>query len=590
MTPATAVVPFEPARVRLTDGPIKTRQDLNHGYLLALQPDRLLHNFRVNAGFTSPAEPLGGWEAPSCGLRGHFVGHYLSACANAYAATGVEALRDRVAVLVRELARCQAALGQGYLAAFPASELNTIETKFDGSWAPYYTLHKILAGLLDAHRHCMNAEALELAVRLANYIAERIEKVPRERLESMLRTDRPNPPNEFGGMSEVLQDLHALTHDPAHLLLADVFEPPWFIDPLMRGDDQLTALHCNTHIPIVLGLARRFERTGQRRCRDAVAFFWDRTALARSYVNGGSSGPRPDGLEKSTGAEHWPEPNKLAATLTPKINESCVTHNMMRLTDALFRWTGDPRYADFYERAYFNSLLCMQHPGRLGGYLYDHPLGSGSRKRYGGADDAFWCCYGTSVEAFARLNRGIFYRDGSALWVNLMIASEAIWPEKELRVEQVTRFPEEDTTRLVFHCDKPLELTVNMRVPAWAVDGTTITINGEPFDAGRARPGTFVPIKRTWRDGNVLEARFPMRLRAEAMPDDLGVVAFLYGPLVLAAVADEELVLHAGEQPKGADKPLTFRIRVAGGALVKLIPLNRIVEETYGVYFRVGSW
>jgi DUF1680 family protein len=332
----------------------------------------------------------------------------------------------------------------------------------------------------------------------------------------------------------------------------------------------------------VLGAARRYDRTGDARFRDAAIYFWDRTAIARSYVNGGSSGPRPDGAEKSKGAEHWPEPNRLANTLTPKINESCVTHNMLRLTDALFTSAADPRYAEFYERAYFNSVLCMQHPHRLGGYIYDHPLGDNSRKTFGHANDAFWCCYGTTVEAYARLAQGIYYHDDEQLWVNLAVASSLRWAEKGVRIEQRTRFPDEDVVRLVFECDAPVELTINARIPVWA-NGVDATINGEAIDMRGARTGAYHVITRTWRTGDVLALRFPMTFRAEPMPDDPNLIAFCYGPLVLAAPTDRPLVLRSASLPR------CFRIQLADGAEVELTPLNEVVDEPFGVYFRVES-
>ena len=563
----TATLPirsFDLSAVRLLPGPIRDRQDRNTRYLLDLEPDRLLHNLRVQAGLPSSAEPLGGWEAPTCGLRGHFVGHYVSACAQGFAATGSAALRDRVKLIVEGLAACQAAIGSGYVSAFPESDLDAIETRFEGEWASYYVLHKILAGLIDAHRYCGNSAALNVAVKLADYIRRRVGRLTAEQIEGMCRTDRkPNPTNEFGGSSETLQDLADLAGRPEFDELARVFEREWFTEPLVRREDVLTGLHANTHIPMALALARRYERTGELRLRQAVEFFWQQTAVARSYVNGGSSGPRPDGTEKSTGAEHWPAPNRLAGTLTPKINESCVTHNMLRLTDALFRWSGDSRYIDFYQRAYFNHVLAMQNPQHLGGYLYDHPLCAGSKKKFGGSRDAFWCCYGSTVEAFERLGQGIYYHDDQTLWVNLPVASEVHWPEMGLRVVQETRFPAEKMTRLTIHCKTPTRLTI--RTP-W----------GEP-------------TTRTWHDGESVNLPVPMQLRVETMPDDPKAVAFCCGPIVLAARTDQPL--HVDTAATDALRPIVgqpmhFRFPLPGGDDVELVPLNEIVEESFGVYFQ----
>jgi DUF1680 family protein len=562
---------FSPAEVRLLPGPIRDRQDRNTQYLLELEADRLLHTFRTQAGLPSIAQPLGGWEAPTCGLRGHFVGHYVSACAQGFAATGDQRLRERSSQIVAGLAACQRAIGSGYVSAFPESDLDVIETRFAGAWASYYVLHKILVGLLDAYRYCDDRTALAVAERLANYILRRIEKLTPEQIEGMSRTDTmPNPTNEFGGISEVLQDLADATGRSEFDSLARVFEREWFTEPLVRREDRLTGLHANTHIPMALALARRYERTGETRLRAAVEYFWERTAIARSYANGGSSGPRPDGTEKSKGGEHWPAPFKLAGTLTPKINESCVTHNMLRLTDALFRWTADRRYAEFYQRAYFNHLLAMQHPGHTGGYLYDHPLGSGSTKKFGEPCDSFWCCYGSSVEAFERLSQGIYYHDAATLWVNLPVASEVTWREKGLRVEQQTDFPHDGRTKLVIHCERPIELTI--RTP-WAA-----------------------PMKRTWRDGDEVELPIDLTLHTESMPDDDQMIAFLCGPIVLAARIGEPFVLPAGNSSEAlrllqpvAGQPLTFTTCLASGSEVTLVPLNQIVDESFGVYAQLTT-
>ncbi|MGN6726012.1 MAG: beta-L-arabinofuranosidase domain-containing protein, partial [Tepidisphaeraceae bacterium] len=387
----TSLTANDPGNVRLLPGPILQRQDRNHQYLLSLDVDRLLHNFRLNAGLPSDAKPLGGWEAPGHGLRGHFVGHYISACGHLFQATGDPRLLQRVDALIDGLAACQAALGNGYLAAIPESDLEQIETRFEGEWASYYVVHKIFAGLIDAFKLCRNEQALTMAQRLADHIRQRLEKLSPDQWRHMLLTTRPNPTNETGAWSESLLELFAITQNPEYQQLAKKFDCEWLLGPLARGEDPLTGLHANTHIPSLLGAARRHEITGEPALRRAVEHFWQRTAVARSFVNGGSSGPRPDGLEKSKGAEHWPEAFRLAMTLTPKINESCVTHNMLRLTDTLYRWTGDAIYADFFERGYFNHVLAMQNRSELGGYLYDHPLGSCSRKVFGHSHDAFWC-------------------------------------------------------------------------------------------------------------------------------------------------------------------------------------------------------
>ncbi len=571
------------SRVRLLDGPALRRQTLNGRYLLGLDPDRLLHNFRANAGLPSTAVPLGGWENPACGLRGHFTGHYLSACAAMYAATGEEPFRARLDQMLDGLRACQA--GDGYLSAFPTIEFDTLEATFGGVWAPYYTLHKILAGLIDAHVDGRSGRALPMAVALGAWVARRVGRLPPATLEPMLRTDDLNPSNEYGGIGVALYDLHRITGEPRFLTAAQTFDRAGFIDPLATGEDRLAGLHANTHLPQGLAAARRYDLTGDDRYRRAAEHLWDRTAGHRSYVNGGSSGPRPDRRERSEGGEHWPDADRLAGTLTPRINESCVTHNMLRLTDAVAAWSDDPRHADFRERAWLNAVLPVQHPTTPGGYLYSHPLAGGSRKVYGDADQTFWCCYGTSVEAFGRLADGIYWGSADALHVRGFVASEAAW--RGVRLVQQTAFPYEPGSRLTVHVDAPTELTLVVRVPTWA-DGPTCRLNGDavPIDQGR------VAIRRRWSDGDRVELTLPMSVRVETLRGDPTLAAFVYGPVVLAAASPHAPEL--GVPPSRASglvatvdpARLRFAVPLVSGHVVPLVPLNEIVDEPYGVYFK----
>ena len=341
--------PFDLNQVRLTDGYSNHAQDVNRRYLLSLDGDRLLHNFRVTAGLGSKAKPLGGWESPTCGLRGHFVGHYLSACSQMFASTGDVKLKNRAEQIVAELAKCQTALGTGYLSAFPVKAFDILEEKCDsGVWAPYYTIHKIMAGLLDAHILCGDKQALVMLEKMAGYFKKRMDALAAETIEKMLRCDKCNPSNEYGGMSDVLHDLYEVTGKPQHLELAHLFDRDCFLGPLMKGKDNLANLHSNTHIPMVLGAARHYELTGMKDYRRAVEFFWERVALMRSYATGNCSGPAANPNRGTSGkSEHWGLADKLAQTLTGGECESCAGHNMLKVTGKLFSWTADPKYADF---------------------------------------------------------------------------------------------------------------------------------------------------------------------------------------------------------------------------------------------------
>jgi len=585
--------PFPLSQVRLADGYSKRTQQANRRYLQELDPDRLLHSFRVTARLPSEAKPLGGWESPSCGLRGHFVGHYLSACAQMYAATGDAKMLERANHMVDELAECQAALGTGYLSAFPTKSFDVLEEKFDaGVWAPYYTIHKIMAGLLDVHVLCGNQEALAMAEQMADYFQKRMDALPAEHVEKILRCDKCNPVNEYGGMGDVMHDLYAVTGKPRHLRFAHLFDRDWFLGPLIKGEDKLTNLHCNTHIPIILGAARHHELTGKKDYRAAVVYFWDRIANTRSYATGNNSGPAANPTRgTSRKSEHWGLPNKLAGTLTGGECESCAGHNMLKLTSKLFTWTAEAGYADFAERLYYNTVLNHQNP-ETGMLVYHQPLGSPCKKHFGNTDGTFWCCYGTGVEAFAELPKDIYFHDEDTLWVNLYVASQLSWPAKGLRLNQTTDFPESDRTRFVLHLEMPSELAVNLRIPYWANKGGSVTVNGKKT-SDELKPNTFHAVKRTWQDGDTLELSLPMSLHTHAMPDDANMVAVMAGPVVLAALTDGPLTykgtvaeLLASIKPVEG-KPLTFTLQ-SNGKRLTFKPLYRVTDDSYGVYFKTG--
>ena len=586
--------PFSLSQVRLTAGYSKQAQDANMRYLLALDHDRLLHNFRVTAGLPSNAKGLGGWESTSCGLRGHFTGHYLSACAQMYAATGEVKLKKRAELMVAELGKCQTALGTGYLSAFPVKAFDVLEAKCDsGVWAPYYTIHKIMAGLLDTHVLCGNKQALAMLEKMADYFKKRMDALPAGTIEKMLRCDKCNPVNEYGGMGDVLHDLYATTSKPQHLEFAHLFDRDWFLGPLMKGQDNLTNLHSNTHVPIILGAARHYELTGNDDYRRAVKFFWERVARTRSYATGNCSGPAANPTTgTSRKAEHWCQPNKLAGTLTGGEGESCVGHNMLKVTGKMFSWTADQKYADFAERLYFNTVLNQQNP-TTGMFIYPQPLGSPCKKRFGSTNGTFTCCYGTGVEAFAELAKDIYFHNDDNLWVNLYVASKLNWKDKGLRLEQTTGFPEAGTTSLILHPAKPTEMTVNLRIPYWAGPGVALKVNGK-LETKAVRKSGFHRLKRRWKDGDTLELSLPMTLHLQAMPDDDNLAALMFGPVVLAGLTDGKLTykgtpagLLASVKPVEG-KPLTFVLK-SGDKSITFKPLYRVVDESYGVYIRTAA-
>jgi uncharacterized protein len=589
--------PFDLADVRLGPGPFRDAMERDKAYLLRLDPDRLLHTFRLNVGLPSAARPYGGWEAPGGELRGHTLGHYLSACALMYRSTGDAELKRRIADVVRELGRCQAAgpgagYRPGYLSAFPESFVDRVE-RGEPVWAPWYTLHKLYAGLLDAYRLAGDAQALEILKRTADWVALRVDRLTREEMQRSLQT-------EFGGMNDVLAALYATTGEARHLALARSFDHDAVFDPLARGEDALDGLHANTQVPKAVGAARAYEVTGETRYRDIARLFWDRVALHRSYAIGGH-GDR----------EHFFPVSEFPRHLGPETTETCNTYNMLKLTRRLFAWAPAAREMDFYERGLYNHILASQEPGR-GMLVYLMSLQPGHFKTYSTSEDSFWCCVGTGMESHARYGEAIFAHGESDLFVNLFIAAELDWRAKGIALRQETTFPDEDVTRLVWQAREPVTLTLRVRHPAWARGPLVVSVNGTPAPAD-SQPGSYAAVTRTWRTGDRVEVRLPMGLRAETLPGAPDQVALLYGPIVLAGrlgtdgmpapFASFQLAHARDPQPdvphlvtSDADwlsrvelvsrRPLLLRTRgLAQPHEVVLEPFYRVHHERYAVYW-----
>ncbi|HEY3280978.1 MAG TPA: beta-L-arabinofuranosidase domain-containing protein [Armatimonadota bacterium] len=574
--------PFSLQDVRLLEGPFLRSQELDHKYLLSLEPDRLLRNFRVNAGLPSTAQPLGGWEAPEVEVRGHFVGHYLSACSMMYASTGDSELKRRVDTVVAGLAECQKALGSGYLSAFPESYMERVEARKQ-VWAPWYTLHKIYAGLQDAYVHCGNRQALKMARAMAEWAARREAKLSDADFQAMLG-------NEHGGMNETLANLYALTGDKQDLALSQRFNHHAVMDPLSQGKDILTGLHANTQIPKFIGAAREYELTGESWLHDAATNFWNVVVHERSYVIGGHS----DG-------EMFSPKERLSTAFGPSTTETCNTYNMLKLTRHLFQWEPKAEYADYMERALYNHILASQND-ETGMMCYYVPLRSGSKKVFGGPLDAFWCCTGTGVENHAKHAESIYFHEGgSTLDVNLFIASELKWREKGLTLRQETRFPEEAATRLRLTCAEPTRLTLKLRHPFWCTAGYAIQVNGKDVPDA-STPGSYATVTRTWKTGDLVEVSLPMTLREEGFKDNPRRFALLYGPIVLCAATDSagtapDIISEPSRVPSllapVAGRPLTFRIptdlfgrpgdQTPNGST--LTPFYRMRDQHYVVYW-----
>jgi len=591
-----AAYPFSLTQVRLLDGPFKEAMERDRSYILSLQPDRLLHTFRLNAGLPSSAQPYGGWEKPDGELRGHSIGHYLSACAFMYASTGDMAIKANADRIVAELAKCQQALGsKGYLSAFPEEFFDRVESARK-VWAPYYTIHKIMAGLVDWHEYGRSAQALDVAERMAAWVKSRTDKSDDSHMERVLNH------TEQGGMNEVLSNLYSLTGKAEYLALARRFDEKHYTVPLSEHRDVLKGEHVNSLIPNIIGAAREYEMTGDRGLADIASFFWRQVTGARTYLTGGTSNE-----------EVWrQDPYILASELDRNTHESCCTYNMLKLTRHLFSWEARAEYADFYERALINGILSTQNPADAM-MTYYVPMMSGMYRTYMKAEDSFWCCTGSGMENHAKYGDSIYFHDAEGLYVNLFIASELDWPEKGLKVRQETKFPEEPGTRLVFTAAEPVETVLRLRIPGWIAPGGAVKINGKPFEGFAGRSG-YLTIKRVWKTGDIVTLALPMNLRLERLPDDPKIAAVLYGPMVLAGPLGSENMpaenVYGKYGPTGdpvavpkfkvpADdpnawikpvtgKPLTFRTDGVGQPNdVTLIPFYKLFGERYAIYWAV---
>ena len=603
--------PFPPDRVRLLDGPFLAAQQTNARFLLEfVDADRLLAGFRAQAGLPAKAERYGGWEAR--GINGHSLGHFLSALAFHHAATGDPRARERLDYVVAELAACQTANGDGYVLPVAkrvyeelrAGRIKAAGFSLNDEWVPNYTLHKVFAGLRDAHRVAGNRQALEVERRLADYLTGIYEKLSPAQAQEILKA-------EFGGLNEVFADLSADTGDPRYLALArTVFHHDAILGPLEQGRDDLDGKHGNTQVPKLVGLARQYQLTGEPAARDGVDTFMESIIRRRSFANGGHGDH-----------EHFFPPAQFPEKLGPQNAETCNTYNMVKLAGLRFGWAPSAADMDFVERGLINHLLANlgRQPGEFGYFL---PLGNIAYKTFSTPDVSWWCCVGTGMENPARYGEQVYFHGHDTLWVNLYVASRLDWRERGIVLRQETAFPEAETVRFVVEAAAPARFTLALRHPFWC-ERPAASINGKPIAVG-STPSSYLELTREWRDGDTLELRLPMTLRTEPLPhSDDKIVALMYGPLQLAAVvpsapdmpdparqrygdhlkspgrvpgnppalvSSEAAAALAALRPDPDAGFAAFRaVGVMQPADLPLVPLHRIYQEHYAAYFRFHS-
>ncbi|GAA3401732.1 glycoside hydrolase family 127 protein [Pseudarthrobacter polychromogenes] len=601
-------------RIRLLPGQFKTAQDVDVRYVLELDADRLCAPYLQEAGLGAAAEPYGGWE--SDGMGGHIGGHYLTACARLFAATGDVRLLERVQYVVEVLEQCQAAAGNGYLGGVPggrrlgeelaAGNIDADLFTLNGRWVPLYNLHKTFAGLLDAYTHARSEKALTVLTRLADWWLTVSRHLDDDSFEEVLTT-------EFGGMNDTWTSLARLTGREDYLREARRFSHRALLDPLAAGDDRLDGLHANTQIPKVLGYERFAQATGDARYVKASDHFWDVVTRQRTVSIGGNSV-----------REHFhPARDFTPMVLDVQGPETCNTYNMLKLAKLRFERTGDPAAVEFYERATFNHILSSQHPER-GGFVYFTPMRPSHYRVYSKVHESMWCCVGSGMENHASYGELIYSHSGDTLAVNLYIPSTLDWTERGIHVQLETDFPYSDVATLTVTADTPAEFTLRLRRPAWATDMEVRLPQsdaGVSPQAGTADDGHPVLIRRVWEGATTVSIRLRAEVRAEALPDGSPWVSFLYGPVVLAAregnagirsfEAPDERMGHvaSGHQLAlahapvvSAQEPADAVVMVSREALsaeltatqggspvrVRLEPFAEIHDERYTVYWPTG--
>jgi DUF1680 family protein len=603
---------------------IQHREKFMRG-LAETNPDRFLYMFRDAFGQKQPgnAQPLGAWDSQTTRLRGHASGHYLSAIAQAYASAGYDpALRtnflkkmnyliDTLYDLSRRSGRpareggpcnpeptavpygpgrtnydsnlSQEGIrtdywnwGLGFISAYPPDQFIMLEqgATYGGRdnqiWAPYYTLHKILAGLLDCHEVGGNQKALEIAQGMGLWVGKRLQAVPAATRISMWNRYIAG---EYGGMNEVLARLARLTGDQRFIECARLFDNINFFfgdanrtHGLARNVDTLRGKHANQHIPQITGALETYRNTGERAYYEVADNFWQICTEGYMYSIGGVAGARnPNNAECFTA-----EPDSLFVNGFARggQNETCATYNLLKLSRQLFLYDQDAKYMDYYEQALYNDILASvaaDNPGNT----YHIPLNPGARKQFGnGGMDGFTCCNGTALESGTKLQDSIYFHsaDHQALYVNLFEPSTLTWTERDLTVIQRTRFPYEDTTRIELLGEARFDLKV--RVPRWATRGFHVTINGQP-QALNAAPGGYAVVRRDWRNKDSIQIQAPFPFHLNRLMDQPNIASLFYGPVLLAAEETEsrsdwrKVVLDAADMGKSiTGDPATLRFSI----------------------------
>ena len=518
--------------ITLLDGPLKHARDLNVQVLLKYDCDRMLAPYRKEAGLQPRKPSYPNWD----GLDGHVGGHYLTALA-INAATGNEECRKRMEYMISELQLVLDANNQrheawchNYIGGVPNSaKMWTAFSKGDfgpyfGTWAPFYNIHKMYAGLRDAWLYCGNEQAKNLFLKFCDWAVDITRDLNDEQMERMLG-------NEHGGMNEVLADAYAITGEQKYMDCARRFSHKMLLVPLENGKDCLDNMHANTQIPKVIGYQRIAELAHDMQYHNASEYFWEIVTRQRSLAFGGNSR-----------REHFPTKENCIDYINDIDGpESCNTYNMLKLTEDLNRVKPNGMYGDFYETAMFNHILSAQHP-QHGGYVYFTPARPRHYRNYSAPNKAMWCCVGTGMEDHGKYGQFVWTHDkgvkaeNDALYVNLFVASELNWKDRKMVIRQQTAFPYAETSVVEVAKGKGTFI-LKVRKPSWCDD---FTVKGVGFDADSYEENGFVCIKRKWKKGDQVKISMPMHAYIKPMVNVPQYVAIMYGPIMLGMKTGNE--------------------------------------------------
>lgn len=569
---------FDLQDVRITDSPFKNAQDIDFKYILDLEPDRLLAPYLIDAGLPTKAERYGNWE--SIGLDGHIAGHYLSALAMLYASTDHQELKTRLDYMLSELERCQNKNGNGYVGGIPEGKVfweRIHKGDIDGSgfglnntWVPLYNIHKLYAGLIDAYHFTGSEKAKNIVIKLGDWFMELIAPLSEGQIQSILRT-------EHGGINESFADLYIITKDKKYLETAKKLTHKNFLEPLLQKEDKLTGMHANTQIPKILGFEKVGTLTDDEALLEAVKYFWTNVSQTRSVAFGGNSV-----------GEHFNPVNDFSGMIKSNEGpETCNSYNMLRLSKALFLNNNDASYLDFYERTLYNHILSSQHPEK-GGFVYFTPIRPNHYRVYSQPETSMWCCVGSGLENHTKYGELIYSHNNNDIFVNLFIASTLNWKEKGITLTQNTQFPYENRSEIVLNLQKKQNFSLNIRQPKWA-ENFQILVNAK-VQKIQENPSNYISINRTWKSGDKVIISFETSTTLENLPDGSNWVAFVDGPIVLAAktstedldglFADDSRMGHATH---GKYIPLDQAYALVGDKKTYLSKLKNIGERRFSL-------